>query len=68
MSENKKELTHNEIEIRSFVYDWVIALSVLFLVTIISLPPLIWNEENTKIFESRKRMLDLAYALESYHS
>ena len=67
MTENKKRLTQNEIEIKAFAYDWIIALSILFLVSIISLPPLIWNEEDVKVFESRKRMLDLAYALESYH-
>ena len=68
MIKKKKILTQNQIEIKSFVYDWVIALSILFLVSIISLPPLIWNEENTKVFESRKRMLDLAYALKCYHT
>ena len=67
MTENKKRLTQNQIEIKAFAYDWIIALSILFLVSIISLPPLIWNEEDVKVFESRKRMLDLAYALESYH-
>ena len=67
MTENKKRLTQNQIEIKAFAYDWVIALSIIFLVSIISLPPLIWNEEDVKVFESRKRMLDLAYALESYH-
>ena len=68
MIKDKKRLTDNQIEIKSFVYDWIIALSVLFLISIISLPPLIWNEENNKVFESRKRMLDLAYALKCYHT
>ena len=68
MIKKKKILTQNEIDIKAFVYDWAIALSILFLVSIISLPPLIWNEENTKVFESRKRMLDLAYSLKCYHS
>lgn len=66
--ENKiKNLSQNNIEIRAFAYDWIIAFSVIFLVSIISLPPIIWNEENSKIQESRKRMLDIAYALKSYH-
>ena len=68
MITNNKKLTNNQMEIRAFIYDWLIALSVLFLVFIISLPPLIWNEENNKVFESRKRMLDLAYALKCYHT
>ena len=68
MFKNKKRLNQNQIEIKSFIYDWVIALSILFLISIISLPPLIWNEENNKVFESRKRMLDLAYALKCYHT
>ena len=66
--DNKRQLNSNEIEIKSFTYDWFIAFSVIFLVTIISIPPLIWKEEEAKINESRKRMLDLAYALKSYEN
>ena len=67
MKNKTKNLSQNDIQIKAFVYDWIIALSVIFLVSIISLPPIIWNEENSKIRESRKRMLDIAYALKSYH-
>jgi len=68
MNKERKILTDSEIEIKAFTYDWIIAFSVLFLIIIISLPPLIWNEEKNKTFESRKRMLDLAYALKCYHT
>ena len=60
-------LDKNQIEIKSFMYDWGIVFLIMLLVFIISIPPLIWNEENTKINDSRKRMLDLAYALKSYN-
>ena len=65
---NKQTLTKNQKEVRAFAYDWIIAFAVLFLISIIALPPLVWNEENNKVFESRKRMLDLAYALKCYHT
>ena len=38
----------------------------MLLIFIISIPPIIWNE-SSKISDSRKRMLDLAYALKSYN-
>ena len=60
-------LDKNKIEIKSFVYDWGLIFLVMLLVFIISIPPIIWNEENSKISDSRKRMLDLAYALKSYN-
>ena len=60
-------LAKNQIEIKSFMFDWAIVFLLMLLVFIISIPPLIWNEENTKIKDSRKRMLDLAYALKSYN-
>lgn len=60
-------LDKNQIEIKSFMFDWGIVFLLMLLVFIISIPPLIWNEENTKIKDSRKRMLDLAYALKSYN-
>jgi len=60
-------LDKKQIELKSFVYDWGLVFLVMLLIFIISIPPLIWNEENFKISNSRKRMLDLAYALKSYH-
>ncbi len=60
-------LDKNKIELKSFMYDWGLVFLVMLLIFIISIPPLIWNEENSKISDSRKRMLDLAYALKSYH-
>ncbi len=60
-------LDKNKIEIKSFAYDWGLIFLVILLVFIISIPPIIWNEENSKITNSRKRMLDLAYALKSYN-
>ena len=60
-------LDKNKIEIKSFVYDWGLIFLVMLLVFIISIPPIIWNEENLKISDSRKRMLDLAYALKAYN-
>ena len=68
MTKNNENLTSTQIQVRAFVYDWIVAFSVLFLIAIIVLPPLIWNEESSKVFESRKRMLDLAYALNCYHT
>jgi len=63
----KDSLDKNKIEFKSFIYDWGLVFLVMLLIFIISIPPLIWNEENFKISNSRKRMLDLAYALKSYH-
>ena len=60
-------LDKNQIELKSFVYDWGLVFLIMLLIFIISIPPLIWNEENSKISDSRQRMLDLAYALKSYH-
>ena len=60
-------LDKNKIEIKSFAYDWGLIFLVMLLVFIISIPPIIWNEENLKISDSRKRMLDLAYALKAYN-
>ena len=60
-------LDKNKIEIKSFVYDWGLIFLIMLLVFIISIPPIIWNEENLKISDSRKRMLDLAYALKAYN-
>ena len=60
-------LDKNQIEFKSFIYDWGLVFLIMLLIFIISIPPLIWNEENFKISNSRKRMLDLAYALKSYH-
>tara|TARA_B100000676_G_scaffold224626_1_gene222060 strand:- start:371 stop:2023 length:1653 start_codon:yes stop_codon:yes gene_type:complete len=60
-------LDKNKIEIKSFVYDWGLIFLVMLLIFIISIPPIIWNEESSKISDSRKRMLDLAYALKSYN-
>jgi hypothetical protein len=57
----------SQIEIKSFMYDWGLVFLTMLLIFIISIPPLIWNEENNKISSSRKRMLDLAYALKSYN-
>ena len=68
ISEKYKSFTNAQIEFRSFVYDWGLIFLAMLLIFIISIPPLIWNEENYKISESRKRMLDLAYALKSYHT
>ena len=58
-----KTLSNAEIEYRTFFYDWFITILILLLVSIIILPPIVWNEENSKTNQSRKRMLDLAYAL-----
>ena len=62
-----KNLSNSQIEYKSFLYDWGIIFLVMFLIFIISIPPIVWNEENHKVFNGRKRMLDLAYALKSYH-
>ena len=67
INKKQKTFTQSEIEFRSFIYDWGLIFLVMLLIFIISIPPIIWNEENYKISESRKRMLDLAYALKSYH-
>tara|TARA_Y100001968_G_scaffold160336_1_gene146552 strand:- start:5222 stop:6892 length:1671 start_codon:yes stop_codon:yes gene_type:complete len=62
-----KSIDRNQIELKSFIYDWGLIFLVMLLIFIISMPPLIWNEENFKISNSRNRMLDLAYALKSYN-
>ncbi len=46
MDDKVKKINQNDIEIRAFAYDWIIAFSIIFLVSIISLPPIIWNEKN----------------------
>ena len=66
----KKEdeiLSPDEINHKSFLYDWVILFLIFLLVFVIIIPPVIWAEEEAKTLESRNRMLDLAYALKSYH-
>ena len=62
-----RNLSSGQIEYKSFLYDWGIIFLTMLLIFIISIPPIIWNEENHKVFNGRKRMLDLAYALKSYH-
>ena len=70
MNDFKKEdkiLTSDEINHKSFLYDWIILFLIFLLVFVIIIPPVIWAEEEAKTLESRNRMLDLAYALKSYH-
>ena len=62
-----KILSPDEINHKSFLYDWVILFLIFLLVFVIIIPPVIWAEEEAKTLESRNRMLDLAYALKSYH-
>ena len=67
MGIKNKSIDRKQIELKSFIYDWGLIFLVMLLIFIISMPPLIWNEENFKISNSRNRMLDLAYALKSYN-
>ena len=70
MNDFKKEnqiLSSDEINHKSFLYDWIILFLIFLLVFVIIIPPVIWAEEEAKTLESRNRMLDLAYALKSYH-
>ena len=67
INKKRKFFTESDIELRSFFYDWGLIFLIMLLVFIISIPPIIWNEEDSKVLSSRKRMLDLAYALKSYH-
>lgn len=66
-SNKSNSLDKNKIEIKSFMYDWGLIFLIMLLIFIITIPPVIWNEENSKITNSRSRMLDLAYALKSYN-
>ena len=67
-SQSKKNiLDESKINSQSFIYDWIVLLLISLLVFVIVIPPVIWNEEESKIFEARERMLDLAYALKTYH-
>ena len=67
-SQSKKNiLDESKINSQSFLYDWIVLLLISLLVFVIVIPPVIWNEEESKIFEARERMLDLAYALKTYH-
>ena len=67
-SQSKKNiLDESKINSQSFIYDWIVLLLISLLVFVIVIPPTIWNEEESKVFEARERMLDLAYALKTYH-
>ena len=67
MIDYTKKPTYKELEYKTFLYDWCIAFSILLLVSIISLRPIIWAEEEAKLNDSRKQMIDIAYALKCYH-
>jgi len=67
LKKEKKILTGPQIDSKSFFYDWIILLLISLLIFVIIIPPIIWNEENSKTLNSRNRMLDLGYALKSYH-
>lgn len=56
-----------EMSVKLFILDWVIFILVCSMLIAINLPPKIWNEEEIKLYHSRDRMLDLAYALKCFH-
>ena len=56
-----------KMHVKLFILDWVIFILVCSMLIAINLPPKIWNEEEIKLYHSRDRMLDLAYALKCFH-
>ena len=67
MIDYTKKPTNKELEYKTFLYDWCIAFLILLLISIISFRPIIWAEEESKLNESRKQMIDIGYALKCYH-